>query len=266
MVEEIDQGSEEVRAGQHRGIERRQELHLCAAARELEAVARRRVRARVHQRDDRRYRVPMDAGRRRGAAGGRHVVAHSVAPDRRVEVRRDLRRRAEEHGPGGSDAGDRPQGSARSRARDHAVGISLEGAGGGRFDAEHAADVRHLHRGNGVRMAARAGRAGCDRTEEHREGEAAVRRARCEPALLQPGTQGRSLAYEHSVQAARRIARWRIPERRATARLAAVEGAPLGRRHARIDLQRDADRRRAGAGRLSARVRARDQAKQSPAR
>ena len=102
--------------------------------------------------------------------------------------------------------------------------------------------------GNGVRMAARAGRAGCDRKEKHREGEAAVRRARCEPALLQPGTQGRSLAHEHSVQAARRIARWRIPKGRATARPVAVKGAPLGRRHARVDLQRDADRRRAGTG------------------
>ena len=44
------------------------------------------------------------------------------------------------------------------RTRDHAVGIPLEGAGGERFDAEHAADVRHLHRRDGVRMAARAGR------------------------------------------------------------------------------------------------------------
>ncbi len=76
-------------------------------ARELEAVTRRRVRARVHQRDDRRHRIPMDARRRRGAAGGGHVIAHPVAPGRRVEVRRDLRRRAEEHGPGGPDAGDR---------------------------------------------------------------------------------------------------------------------------------------------------------------
>ena len=37
--------------------------------------------------------------------------------------------------------------------------------------------------------------------------------------------------------------------------MVAAEGPPLGRRHARVDLQRDADRRRAGAGRLHARVR-----------
>ncbi len=70
MVEEVDQGSKEVRAGQHRGVERRQELHLRAGTRELEAVTRRRVRARVHQRDDRRHRVSMDARRWRRAAGG----------------------------------------------------------------------------------------------------------------------------------------------------------------------------------------------------
>ena len=85
-------------------------------------------------------------------------------------------------GPAGSDAGDRAQGSARSRAADHALGIPLEGAGGERFDAEHAADVRDLHRGPGVRVAARAGRTGRDRAEEHRQGEAAVRRPRREPA------------------------------------------------------------------------------------
>ena len=37
--------------------------------------------------------------------------------------------------------------------------------------------------------------------------------------------------------------------------LVAAEGPPLGRRHARLDLQRHADRRRAGAGRLHARIR-----------
>ena len=78
--------------------------------------------------------------------------------DRRGEVRRDLRRRAEEHGPGGPDAGDRPRRPARPRAADHAVGVPLEGAGRGRLDAQHAADLCDLHRRAGVRMAARAGR------------------------------------------------------------------------------------------------------------
>ena len=49
------------------------------------------------ERDHRRRRVPLDSRHRRRAARRRHVVAHPVAPARRVEVRPDLRRRAEEH-------------------------------------------------------------------------------------------------------------------------------------------------------------------------
>ncbi len=114
-------------------------------------------------------RVPLDSGRRRDAAGRRHVVPHPVASDRRLEVRRDLRWRAEERRPGGSDARHRAQGPAGSRAGDHAVGVSLEGAGRGGFDAEHATDVRHLHRRSGVQVAAGAGRARRYRAEERRE-------------------------------------------------------------------------------------------------
>ena len=44
---------------------------------------RRGLRPRLHQRDDRRRRIPVDAGDRRRAAGGGHVVAHPVARDRR---------------------------------------------------------------------------------------------------------------------------------------------------------------------------------------
>jgi hypothetical protein len=50
------------------------------------------------------------------AAGGRHVLEHPVAPDRRVEVRPDLRRRAEEHRPGRPDHRHRARRPAR-RAR-----------------------------------------------------------------------------------------------------------------------------------------------------
>ena len=96
VVQEVDQGGEEVLPGQRRGIVRGREIQLRARARELEAHARGRVRARVHQRDDRRDRIPLDAGHRRRAARGRRVVAHPVAADRRHALRRDLRRRAEE--------------------------------------------------------------------------------------------------------------------------------------------------------------------------
>ena len=50
----------------------------------------------------------------------------------------------------------------------------------------------------------------------------------------------------------RRRARRAVPQGREGAGHGAAQGAPLGRRHARVDLQRDADRGRAGARRLDA--------------
>ena len=52
-----------------------------------------------------------------------------------------------------------------------------------------------------------------------------------------------------------------VPEGRRGARAGAAEGPPLGRRHARLDLQRDADRGRAGAGRLTCGISKRSMAK-----
>ena len=102
--------------------------------------------------------------------------------DRRVALRRDLRRRAEEHRAGRADARHRARRPARPGAADHAVGVPLEGAGGGRLDAEYAADLRDLHRRARVRVAAGAGRRRGDRAAQHRKGEAALRLARCERA------------------------------------------------------------------------------------
>ena len=56
------------------------------AAGGFDAVRRRRLRALHAERDHRRRRVPVRSGHRRGAAGGRHVVDHPVAADRRVAV------------------------------------------------------------------------------------------------------------------------------------------------------------------------------------
>ena len=55
-------------------------------------------------------------------------------------------------------------------------------------------------------------------------------------------------------------ARRRLPEGRRGARHGAAEGPPLGGRHARVDLQRDAGRGRAGAGGLHEGVRGRSMA------
>ena len=51
---------------------------------------------------------------RRGAAGGRHVVEHPLAPDRRGALRPDLRRRPEERRPGRPDLRDRARRPARA--------------------------------------------------------------------------------------------------------------------------------------------------------
>ena len=94
--------------------------------------------------------------------------------DRRVEVRRDLRRCAEERGARRTDHRHRPRRRARPRVADHAVGVQLEGAGRGGFDVEYAGDVFDLYRGARVRVAAGARRPGGGRAKQHRQGEAAL--------------------------------------------------------------------------------------------
>ena len=83
--------------------QRRQELQLRADAGPVEARPECGLRALHAERNHRRRGNVLDARHRQRAAGGRHVVDHPVAPDRRVEVRPDLRRRAEEHRPGRAD-------------------------------------------------------------------------------------------------------------------------------------------------------------------
>ena len=80
MVEEVDQGGEEILHGERRRLRRgRGDSPTCPtqASWKLDPGA-----AYVHvctQRDDRRRRVPVDARHRRRAARRRHVVAHPVA-------------------------------------------------------------------------------------------------------------------------------------------------------------------------------------------
>ena len=83
---------------------------------ELQAHAERRLRALHLQQHHLRHGVARRAGGRRRAARRRHVVGHVQPPDRRREVRADLRRRAEEPRPVRRDAGDHPRGPARALA------------------------------------------------------------------------------------------------------------------------------------------------------
>jgi phosphoserine aminotransferase len=68
--------------------------------------------------------------------------------------------------------------------------------------------------------------------------------------LRQPGGQGRPFADERALQAEGRVAGRRLPEGCRRAAHAAAQGPPLRGRHARVDLQRHAGRRREGPRRL----------------
>ena len=158
LVQEVDQGSQELRQGERGGVGRSQQLHRDPEARRVEARPRGLLRPHLLERDHRRRRVPLDARHRQRAAGGRHVVQHPVAPDRRQPLRPDLRRRAEEHGPVGPDGGDRARRPDRPCTADHALGVQLQAAGRERLDVQHAADLCDLHRRPGVQARQGAGR------------------------------------------------------------------------------------------------------------
>ena len=69
MGEEGDRRGEEVLQREHRRQQRGPQVHLCAGAVELEAVAGSRVRALHRQRDHRWRRISLDPGHRLGSAG-----------------------------------------------------------------------------------------------------------------------------------------------------------------------------------------------------
>ena len=73
--------------------------------------------------------------------------------------------------------------------------------------------------------------------------------------LPQPGGARGALAHERAVSARRRQPRQDLPGTGRGSRPVDAQGSPLGRRHARIDLQRDARRGRGRADRLHARLR-----------
>ena len=115
MVEEGHRRSEEVQLRECGGGQQRQEMHLCACIRYLEAGQGCGLRALHAERNHRRRRVQLDSQHGRCAAGGGHVVQHPVASRGCMEVRPDLRRCAEEHRPGRSDDRDRARRSDRPR-------------------------------------------------------------------------------------------------------------------------------------------------------
>ena len=92
-------------------------------------------------------------GHARRPARRRHVLDHPVAADRCVEVRPDLRRRAEEHRSVRLDGGDRAREPHRARPRRDPGGVQLPAGGRRSLAAQHAADIRLVHGGPGVQVA-----------------------------------------------------------------------------------------------------------------
>ena len=80
------------------------------------ADAGRGLRAHDVEQHDFRHRVGQRAGGRRCAARVRCVIGHLLRAARRLEVRRHLRRRAEEPRAVGRDRGRHPRGSRRALA------------------------------------------------------------------------------------------------------------------------------------------------------
>ena len=182
---------------------------------DLAARPRRRLRAHLHQRDDRRRRVPLDARHRRRAAGRRHVVAHPVAG----------RSTSSKYGViyGGAQKNIGPAGLTLVIVRDDLLDRALPITPSAFHWKEQAAADSMVNTPPTYAiyiaglvfewLLAQGGVRG-DRAEEHRQGDAPLRLSRHDAVLPQPGAQAGPLADERAVQAARRVARRRVPQGR----------------------------------------------------
>ena len=123
----------------------------------------------------------------------------------------------------------------------HADGDGLQAAGGRRLDAQHAGHLRHLHRRPGLQVA-----------EGSSGGVAEMEKRNIEKAKLLYDFLDASAFYSNPVAKEDR-SRMNVPFTLKDAKLddeflkgaakqrhGAAQGPPLGGRHARLDLQRDA--------------------------
>ena len=102
---------------------------------------------------------------------------------------------------------------ARRRPGDDAERVQLRHPGGRRLDDQHAADVRDLPRRAGLRLAARARRAGGDGRAQPRQGHPPLRLPRRKRLLPDAHRRRGSLADERLLPPARSGARRRLPRR-----------------------------------------------------
>ena len=112
----------------------------------------------MQQRNHRRRGMPLDAGHRFSAVGGRHVVQHHVWASRCGSLWFDLRRCTKKHGAFWRDLDHRKARFVGSCIARHAFGFQLPVAGRAKLYVQHAADLRDLHHGSGVATFKRAGR------------------------------------------------------------------------------------------------------------
>ena len=142
-------------AATHRG----RQLQPHSVAERADAHRRRRLRAPHVEQHDRGHAVARAARRRRRAAGQRRLVRSVLPADRHLEVRADLRRRAEEPRAVRRHAGHHPRGPAGAIRQVAAHDAQLRRARRERVALQHAAVFCHLHAGAGDALAARSGRA-----------------------------------------------------------------------------------------------------------
>ena len=140
--------------------------------------------------------------------------------------------------PAGVDAGDRPRRHVEAHAVDDPDDAAVRRSRRKQVDVQHAAGVRDLRHAAGARMAAQARRSRGDRAAERAEGGKALRRDRSHGVLPRPRAEGQPLADERHVQAGDRRAGQEVCKGSDRGRAGRAQGAPLGRRYARVDLQR----------------------------
>ena len=162
LVRARDQGGPPLRRRRRRRGRGRICLRHGARCRGDPATPERRLPALHAERDDRRRGVSIRSRYRRCAARRGHVIDDPVAADRRVPLRPDLRGGAEEHRPSRHHRRHRARGPRARRPRRHAERAGLPRRGGGRINAQYAADVRLVFRWARVPVAEARGRRRAD--------------------------------------------------------------------------------------------------------
>ena len=171
------------------------------------------------------YHWTPDTGQR--AAGGRHVVQHPVAADRRQPLRPDLRGRAEEHGAVGRHGGDRARRPARAtRCRSRRRPSTTSCRPRTTRCTTRRPPTRSTSRGWCCKHIKAQG--GLAAMEEHNRAKAKLLYDFLDGSSFfrnEVARDDRSL-MNVPVQAARRVAQRRIPAGRAGARHGPAEGPP----------------------------------------